>query len=208
MTHKGGFKMIEIGKRDNGATLFDNDDLLKVHITGQPGLDFLVLFDNSAYEKLQGSYYGWGIKNMTIIKNTNPKLCLPIEDFFKNFNDIIANNIKKYNYYQSKNIIDNLNGNDTVYYISDDDCDIDATMLSLTRYKELGFSIDFYRSSKDLKKLSVLFKSAGSRFPELYPFYVECFTRIIQLATKPYEECQEEFDHAFIKRKKERNILD
>ena len=65
--------------------------------------------------------------------------------------------------------------------------------------------MDFCKSDIDEQKTSVLFDRNKAYFPEFYQLYEKCFDELIQMASKPYEECQEEFNKAFIKRKSVRN---
>jgi len=201
--------MIELGKRDNGVTIFDNEKLVKVDITGRGNSDYLVYFDTRAYDELRGLYAGWFVYQMEIVRKINPELCVPFDDFFKNAFDLIVNNQEKFQIptmYGSYGLLDS-RGKDKyqINYPSDDTHVNDATFLKVTQYSALGYSLDFDKTTKDLTKLSFLLKYGASHFQELAWLYAELFAQINDMATKPYEECQEEFNQVLIKKRKERD---
>lgn len=191
--------MLELGKRDNGVTIFDKENLVKVDITGQRMSDFIVYFDTSVYDKLSGPHSFWFIYFLFIVRKENSNICVPFDNFHKKAFEEVLNNRKKYENYTSfgnNMAILRTNGgseNYQIQYPSDDDGYFDATLLGITKYKELGYSLDFEKTSKNLDKLGFLLKSYGSRYPKLAVLFEECFTNLRDIATRSYEECNEEF---------------
>ena len=194
--------MVELGKRDKGVTLFDLDALAKVDITGQRNSDFQVYFDTHAYDELRGSSSNWFIYSFNLLRAKNPEICMPFDEFFTSAYELVKENRQIFEKYSSfgsnKGILRQTGGtNLQINYPSDDDSFTDGTMLGVTKHKELGYSLNFNKTSKDLTNLSFLLKNGGSHFDELARLYAECFAQLCDLAIKPYEECQEEFNRAY-----------
>lgn len=195
--------MMELGKRSNGVTLFDNEQLVKIDIIRMDD-KFLIYFNTKYYDLLKGKYFQWLVYAFEIYKKENPELCLSFDEFFKKALELLLNDGKKSKVFHKydinkKSLLVHEKAQYQVNYPSDDDKYRYATSLGVTELNDLGYSIDFDKSSKDRANLIFILKKDG-HYPELAKIYSELFLQMFDLAERSYDDCQAEFDYSYIRK--------
>lgn len=200
--------MIKLGKSENGATIFDTDALVKVDILKNDKDDILIYFDTSFYDELRGLHAQWFVYNLEILAKYNIEIYNILDEFYTKAFDLIVNHLladERYRFLgDNKGILRETNdGRFQINYPSADDEFEQATFLGLERFLKQGFVLSFRKTLKNLKKLSFLLKNGNHYFPELAELYIDCFNKIIDVASLTYDECQETFQYELIRRKRQ-----
>lgn len=191
--------MLEIAKKENGATIFDFDDLIKVDINCNRSGEFFLLFNTSYFDYLKGSSFFWYTYDLQVLEKDNKELYdLMLILFDKSFN-ISKETSNSLDIFHHKALLNRVVKN-RINYFSDDEAKEKPTCLSLTKLSEKGFDFSFTKSVSNFDKRSWILKAGASTNPKLAEYYAEFLLNVKEIADKNYEECQERLSDSFVRK--------
>lgn len=189
--------MIELGKRDDGITIFDNKELVKVSVLKQ-GMGTMVSFRPHTMDpSLQSSW-----QFVTVERSKNPEICETFDHFYKDAYELVQGNAEIYqrvcafetdrgiyrrHYWKSHQIT----------YPSDASAHAISSMMGVSKCQDQGYGLGYLQGLyQRMEDIEILLKKGEGHYPELQSLYMRLFEELEKCTTDTYENCENRYIEA------------